>query len=495
MPKMKIYKKVFPFICSNSKCKTKYNIEKFADVVMLWGFIYLTNKKNNLIGITCPECRHTTVNKYTTSTPDFSIDMLQKQKQSTTTVSFDDIPFGVIPTIKQFVPFSINILEHFSLIENEDIKQDAEQELFEVAYIYEVPSGFEPVAPYSSLMQKEFKFGILERSLHSICDIENKKKLKALPRIVNFNSVYKNIDTLLLFVSNQGGFSLDEIDDLLAPLISPSDKSSNDIPDTYKDMVKNNLSPEDYKDLDFALIKGRKKDFLKELINLLKELSSIRNQIDFEIIFRNKVLNRYARILYDTPGLYSKMPVENYDIVDFLVPIDYYEQPEQNLVSYPPLRYELSETTKNTESNQTNDVIITGDKKKCQAKAEELWGKARKNGDYILSSEQMAKKLIYDKFEVAYSKETLYSWVSEVTPLEAKKQKMTPKKKCQAKAFELWDKAITNGDVILSSGEMAKHPEILEIENKFRPATRQRWVSKVAPFEAKQAGVRPKKKQ
>ena len=424
MAEMRVHKKVFPFICGNSKCKTEYNIKRFTDVALFWGFIYLTDRKNNLIGITCPDCHHTTVRKYTISTPDFSPEIIEEQ--GTSIKSIDNIEYEATPNIKQYVPFSINILEHFSLIDKADIKQGAEQA------IYKVPFGFEPVAPYSPFMRKELKLAIQESSLRSICDIENKKNLKALPRIVDSNSIYKNIDTLLFLVSNPGAFSLDEIDNMLTPLILPSDYGSNNIPDTFKHMVKNNLSLKEFRDMDFELMNGRNRNFSEELINFLKELTSIRNRIDCEIIFRDKVINKYARILYYSPGLDAKMRAESYDIPDLPEPIANNEQTERNAVSYSHFgsSTQFTETDKSSENNQKGIRSSTIVKNKCQKKAEELWEKARINGDYILSS-----------------------------------------------------------------GEMAEHPEVFEIGKYYQPATIQRWLSKVAPFKARQAGVRPKKKQ
>ena len=74
------------------------------------------------------------------------------------------------------------------------------------------------------------------------------------------------------------------------------------------------------------------------------------------------------------------------------------------------------------------------------------------------------------------------------------------KKACQDKAKELWDKAQQSDSYILSSGEMAEHPEIIKIANSYprdkpyKHSTLQRWVSEVAPRSARDPGLRKKNK-
>ena len=63
MAEMEVHVKVFPFTCENPDCKKEYDLEGFAHVVELWGFIYLTNQKYSLIGIVCPDCKYTSLKK------------------------------------------------------------------------------------------------------------------------------------------------------------------------------------------------------------------------------------------------------------------------------------------------------------------------------------------------------------------------------------------------------------------------------------------------
>jgi hypothetical protein len=58
MDELKIHDNVFPFVCD--KCSNEYDLEGFTNVILLWGFIYLTKGEHNLIGMTCPDCYYTT---------------------------------------------------------------------------------------------------------------------------------------------------------------------------------------------------------------------------------------------------------------------------------------------------------------------------------------------------------------------------------------------------------------------------------------------------
>lgn len=69
------------------------------------------------------------------------------------------------------------------------------------------------------------------------------------------------------------------------------------------------------------------------------------------------------------------------------------------------------------------------------------------------------------------------------------------KRQCREKAKELWDDAIKNGNEILRTGAMALHPEIKKLSGVYTKDRVQRWLSKIAPKEAKRPGAYPRKKQ
>ena len=78
-------------------------------------------------------------------------------------------------------------------------------------------------------------------------------------------------------------------------------------------------------------------------------------------------------------------------------------------------------------------------------------------------------------------------------PVQKQRPSTIDKIECQKKAKELWDNAKQNGVRILGTGEMANHPDIKKIGGNYRKEQRQRWISEIAPPEAKKPGVRPQK--
>ena len=48
---LKPYYEVFPFRCKNQKCNEVFFREDFAQVALLWGFIYLVGKEYKIIGV------------------------------------------------------------------------------------------------------------------------------------------------------------------------------------------------------------------------------------------------------------------------------------------------------------------------------------------------------------------------------------------------------------------------------------------------------------
>ena len=78
------------------------------------------------------------------------------------------------------------------------------------------------------------------------------------------------------------------------------------------------------------------------------------------------------------------------------------------------------------------------------------------------------------------------------TPTKKLRPSTQIKMQCQERANALWAEAEKNGTIILSTGEMAKHAEIEKIGGVYSKNQRQRWLSEVAPEEAKCPGVRSK---
>ena len=102
---LKVYDKVFPFRCKNRECNEVFFHEDFAQVALLWGFIYLVGKEHQIIGLTCPKCYKTSLRKYVFNLKDFSIDLLEEY------APYIDLAGDTINVqFRKFVPFSKRIL-------------------------------------------------------------------------------------------------------------------------------------------------------------------------------------------------------------------------------------------------------------------------------------------------------------------------------------------------------------------------------------------------
>ena len=105
MNEMEIHESVFPFVCQDRECRHEFDINDFADVILLWGYIHMANQGNTLIGITCPHCIKTTIRKYTS--PNEVLYALS----------------NILGDNLNYVPFSYKILKDYSLVEDQDIEE------------------------------------------------------------------------------------------------------------------------------------------------------------------------------------------------------------------------------------------------------------------------------------------------------------------------------------------------------------------------------------
>ena len=63
MGKIKLSDQFFPFQCRYQECNREYKLDRFSNVASLWGLIFLINSDSAIIGLTCPDCIHTTIKK------------------------------------------------------------------------------------------------------------------------------------------------------------------------------------------------------------------------------------------------------------------------------------------------------------------------------------------------------------------------------------------------------------------------------------------------
>jgi hypothetical protein len=161
-----------------------------------------------------------------------------------------------------------------------------------------------------------------------------------------------------------------------------------------------------------------------------------RNYIDFELIYKNDFFNRYARLFYKDPDEWNRQRFEAEGSMEIMPDCELEYSSEQN-----PAKNNSTDSTK----PETTQAIFPSQH----------------------SSFQKVQKQMRASTKV--------------------------KIKCQKKAKELWDKAKKNGTRILRTGEMAVHSDIEKIGGNYTKAQRQRWLSEIAPEEAKKPGAPEKR--
>jgi len=291
---------VFPFVCDNPDCSKEYDLKKLSDVFLLWGIIYLTDNRHNLIGMTCPDCHHTTLRKFETSVNDFSIEKIIE------TLKKDYAGTEIKPDIKYMVPFSIQILESFGLIEKNALEQDVKSSVFAV------PSGFTPITDYPQYIQDQFPILIYEDSITKLLEIENQQNIKAFPRVVDYFSPYKSADPILQFDSSPVPM-MDEIKNNI--LISVMREALIDVseigplrflPTSYQHLMCRGKLEKELFDIDLSEHAITKEDFSKNIEDVLVDFKILRNQIDFEISYRNFFADMYCGRIYNHPGYHAE---------------------------------------------------------------------------------------------------------------------------------------------------------------------------------------------
>lgn len=263
----------------------------------------MTNGHHTLIGITCPDCSHTTVRKYPAATGDFSIKALAKQDVITVN------QLGQEPKIKQFVPFSPKILANLSSVK---VSNSQEEENGEPPY--EIPFGFNPIrSDYPVHISEEFPYSIHETSVRVLLKIENEEQYKSFPRIVSSRSIYLQLDELL----RGSDLPYHNINETLVAVVR-SHTTKDEVTAQarrahYDHMIKDDLTPDEYEDMDLSLFAWERDVFKENVGELLEAYRALRNQIDFELFYKNEFINKYARLFYHKPGRHIQAKMEDED--------------------------------------------------------------------------------------------------------------------------------------------------------------------------------------
>ena len=305
MSEMQILDSILPFKCENQDCAKEYDIHEFGDVVVLWGFIFLIAEEDEmaLIGITCPECKKTTIQKYRAYV---AIDFLSNLSNHLELL-FDDGPIDSKWKIKYFSPH--HLLEAGFI--NTPLAATAQSN----ETVYSVPEEM-VFEDYSKSLQESWPFSISEGTVSYALEIENSQSYKAIPRAIpearsvyiDGKNVYLDTDSILFDQSYEA------VNMVLKYLIEPNVWLYDDevfcehsdgwplkkMPEEEKLFLieKNDLLIEEYLDFSISHLSWKRKSFQQNIEDFLNDLKAIRNRLDFELIFRTKLLNKYGRIFY-----------------------------------------------------------------------------------------------------------------------------------------------------------------------------------------------------
>lgn len=333
MTELKVHDAVFPFVCETPGCGKEYDLEGFRNVAILWDYIHLTNDEYNLIGITCPECSHTTIKKFPVG---LFVDIQPVSGFFESEVDFNN-----------FIPFSPKILEDLSLVKFREPPKDNNQNL------YKLPSICHPIREYPLFITKTFPYAVSEEEIGLLMDIENNQRFKAFPRIAYPNSIYRSLDECLVDINQTGklpDYLLDRINEALRGVINDSHarenvvllksseslkgleslvnkikihyadmikndptyeltKDEEDLLKTeklkihYVDLIKNGLDYDEYEMLshneDFA---WNSDVFQKNIGKFIEDYKIERNRLDFNLIYNDELVNKHALKLYGNPN-------------------------------------------------------------------------------------------------------------------------------------------------------------------------------------------------
>ncbi len=292
-----ISRPVFPFGCGNPKCTRGYNLSEFSDIVMLWGFIYLTQGKYRLIGITCPKCLKTTIRKYPRHTLDLSIDVIENHPNT-------------IGEIRSFVPFSVGILSNAGIAPCPPASTGN-------GSVFSFPEGLKPVITYPEYIRREFPYAIHENQIQTFLNIENEVGYKAFPRIYPENSVYQKFDHFLLDEDAEEipGETIKGIHDAFTTIIEVETMPTLEMPTTeprkFHPVHSKAVDSDRLMGLDLSEDTWQTDRFMSHVTDFVGEYREVRNKIDFDRTYRDKFLDKYIDLFYYIDGLKEQREVQH----------------------------------------------------------------------------------------------------------------------------------------------------------------------------------------
>ncbi|MBF0234923.1 MAG: hypothetical protein HQK65_18095, partial [Desulfamplus sp.] len=268
MAQIKLHDTLLPFTCNTPQCKKEYDLSLFTEVSLLWGFIYLVSEDDEeaVIGLTCPYCYKTTIRKCLADVAVLLHAKIQKQIKVTTDIYYQ---------LNNSAYYSPEILKELGLIKHK--------------YNINITNGEKQFIIPQNINSQQHK-AITESSLPSLCDIENTHRFKAIPRIIIY---YNKLECIL---SGEEDYKLNEC---ILNLIKHNNTHWNDNPSVqFKHMITNDLTEEEYHELYLQNMAFDTKQFKDNIGDFISTTRIMRNCIDYEIISRNSIVNRYARKIY-----------------------------------------------------------------------------------------------------------------------------------------------------------------------------------------------------
>lgn len=177
---------IFPIHCLNPDCDCSYNIEGFAHIYMLWGYIYLTDGSHYVLGFTCPKCKKTTLTKHSQIPKPIYVNNLETYASAYQ----PDYENGIAAKI--YISFPTRFLPA-DLIEKID---DLTKEKFKSQspiLLFTVPTEYQNYCQSVDPLDRGPRF-FPEEDFEDLLEIENNSGFKIFPRTASQASVYRDSD-------------------------------------------------------------------------------------------------------------------------------------------------------------------------------------------------------------------------------------------------------------------------------------------------------------
>jgi len=314
----------FPFTCSNTNCNCIYDVKGFAEVYDLWGYIFMICGDKCIIGLTCPSCQQTTIRQFPAIPQDFLYNNFENILMNT--------PYPSTTQQFYYIKFSPNMIDGCEeIIATAGTEQDD---------IYSVPDEFTTMQMPPEL--SDDTCNIRGSDIPDLLKAENSQNTKVFPRMVRYSSVYTKSDVWLRKLTpgeelteeylERCHNSLEVLCNSKFPVVFGG--ISNQHQNTYNHLIPNDLTLEEYNDMDHDFYAWKTDKFKTGIFNLLTDYQTLRNRKDFELICHNELINKYARTFYYNPSLIAERKFEDEEFLDEAL---HWEEP------IPPEQFDFDE--------------------------------------------------------------------------------------------------------------------------------------------------------